>query len=43
MYSKLAVPIIIGHPKRIAIINKKVSIVVNIQFPFSMLVEPALS
>ena len=33
MYSKFDVPIIIGHPKRIAIINKKVSIVIKKQLP----------
>ena len=36
MYSKLAVPIIIGQPNRIAIINKNVSIVVNIQLPLNL-------
>ena len=34
MYANLPVPIIIGQPKIIAIINKNVSIVVNIQFPW---------
>ena len=35
MYPNFGVPIIIGQPNRIAIINKNVSIVVNIQFPLN--------